>query len=165
MLLGTSKKRELSLLQIEKEMFLLRESAMKLIGDYYSFIAHYRGPYSKEIYESLISPLYLDDDWIYENSRDKLSGGDIRLTSEGCDNFKKLKDEIVKNKHKELIEIFAAMDILHDLYDKLTSKELLYFIYTSPEFKKYITKSIVYDEVVTEKTKESLRKKLAGGIQ
>jgi hypothetical protein len=160
LLLGSSKEKRLSVLHIEKELFILQRASNQM-KELYLFIEHYRGPYSKEIYDAIISPMFLEDVWDYEESEDDLSGGYVELNEQGMEEFKKLLSAITSKKNEKLIEILAAMDIIHDLYDRMAPRELLYVVYTSPEYKNYIRRSIVYDEVVTDRTKELLRKRMS----
>ena len=76
--------RKISLLHLEKEVFLLWNFHKK-IKSYLRFIKHYRGPFSKEIQETIINPMYLEGYWRYipPISSDKLSGGYVELTSKG----------------------------------------------------------------------------------
>jgi len=160
LLLGTSKEGRLSVLHIEKELFLLQEAASDFLTDLYYFIDHYRGPYSKEIYDAIITPMFLESCWRYESSHDNLSGGFAQLNVDGKKEFQRITKKIYSEENEKVIQLLAAMDILHDLYDGLTPRELLYIVYTSKEYKRYIKKSIVYDQVVNDRTRESLKKKM-----
>jgi len=163
LLLATSKRKRLSHLHIQKEMFLLRDVA-KVLHPLFHFIKHFRGPFSKDIKEALSYPMYLDNHWVYKNSNDKLTGGYIELTKEGENEGKKLIKEILEKKNDKLNHIMAAMNLLHDLYDNLTPEELLYIIYKSPKYKDYTKKSIVYKDIIESDTKERLKQKFLKNI-
>lgn len=158
LLLITSKKKRLSHLHIQKEMFLLRD-ATKALQPLFHFIKHFRGPFSKDIKEALSYPMYLDRHWIYKSSNDKLTGGYLELTKEGETEGKKLIKKILEKKNDKLNHIIAAMNLLHDLYDNLTPEELLYIIYKSPKYKDYTEKSIVYKDIIKSDAKLSLKQK------
>lgn len=165
LLLGGSKQKRHSVLHIEKEFFILQRASKGLLEELFRFVEYYRGPYSKEIYDAIRYPKFLDDSWTYEDPVDDLSGGYVRLTDLGIREYRRLANEIASKKNRKLSELMVAMDILHDIYDKLSPRELLYVIYTSPEYKAYTTKSIVLEKVVTGETREMLRKKLIEGIE
>ena len=161
LLLGSSKRRELTILHLEKELFFLW-NASEHIQPLLEFIAHYRGPFSKALADTARSPMFLDEHWEYHPPRglNDISGGSIKLNHFGKDEYDKILDKIHLNDNKKLIHILAAMALLHDLYDNLTLKELLYLLYTNPKYKDYIKKSQVYYEVVNQRVKRSLVRKL-----
>lgn len=159
LLLKTSKRGSLSHLHIQKEMFLLRD-ATKYLQEMYHYFKHYRGPYSKDIAEALFSPMYLDNSWGYKESRDKkLSGGYFEITAEGRKEAEKILEKMRSQNNQKLIQIVAAMKLLHDLYDDLSPKELLYVVYKTPKYKEFTKKSIVFNEVISSDAKYSLKKK------
>ena len=142
--------RQISILHLEKEVFLLQNFHPK-IRQYLNFIKYYRGPFSKEIQETLKDPVYLENHWAYipPRSGDKLSGGYIELTDDGRKEYKRLIKKIEDD--VELLHLFNGIKMVRELYDKLTLKELLLIIYdTYPE---YTEKSIVYNEIENEKGK------------
>lgn len=160
LLLGSSKERKLTLLHLEKEMFFLKDST-EMLKDFFQFIKHYRGMYSKEIKDSVDNPMFLEGLWERSFVGDKLSGGYVELNDNGVEEFRQLVEKIRHRNNTQLMQILAAMQLVHDLYDKLSPKELLYFIYTSPKYKEYTEKSDVYNLVVNEKTKRALEKKIS----
>lgn len=136
--------RRISLLHLEKEVFLLWNFHPK-IKEYLNFIKHYRGPFSKEIQEAVQDPVYLEDCWIYIPPRrgDKLSGGHVELTDRGREEYNRLVKKI--GEQEDLLHLLAGMKMVRELYDKLSMEELLLLIYdTYPE---YSEKSIVYREI------------------
>lgn len=148
--------RKISLLHLEKEAFLLWNFDQK-IQPYLRFIKHYRGPFSKEIQETIQDPLYLEDHWVYIPPRDRLSGGYIELTPEGRSEYKRLLRKISDN--EELLYLIAGIKMVRELYDKLTLEELLLLVYdTYPD---YIEKSDVYKDIEKRKLQlaEGLKKK------
>ena len=166
LLLGTSPKGRLSVLHLEKEFFFLWNSS-KYIKPLMEFIAHYKGPYSKALAETLRSPMYLEGLWEYEepNKQDDLSGGFIKLNEKGIQKFKEILSKISSRNDKKLVNIIAGMNLLHDLYGNLDSRELLYFVYTNPNYKKYITKSEVYDKIVTNEMNRNIAKRVHNTIE
>ena len=158
LVLGATDKK-ISVLHLEKEVFLLWNFHPK-IRDYLSFIKHYKGPFSKEIQETIKDPLYLENHWTYVPPKrgDKLSGGFVGLTPMGREEYKRLEQKI-KERNDELIHLLAGIKIVRELYDKLTMEELLFLIYdTYPD---YIEKSNVYKDIECKKSQlvENLIKK------
>ena len=160
LLLGSSKEKKLSLLHIEKELFFLKNSA-EMLKPFFNFIKHYRGMYSKEIKDSIENPMFLEDLWDLTYIGDKISGGYVELNEDGFNKYQKIVEKIRNQKDSQLVQILAAMRLLHDLYDELSPKELLYLIYTSPKYKEYTEKSDVYKMVVKDSTKRSFEKKIS----
>jgi len=149
--------RELSLLHLEKEVFLLWNFDKKL-RDSLQFIKHYRGPFSKEIQETIQNPLYLEDCWIYISPKDKLSGGYVKLTPAGRQEYKRLLERVQKN--DDLIHLLAGIKMVRELYDKLTLEELLLLIYdTYPD---YIEKSEVWKDIAKKKSQLAISLKKKG---
>lgn len=159
LLLVTSKKKKLSHLHIQKEMFLLRD-ATDFLKPLFHFIKHYRGPFSKDIKEALANPMFLDEYWDFIGSKDKLTGGYIKLTNKGINEGNHLVEKIKARQNQRLNQILAAMSLLHDLYDNLLPNELLYIIYKTPKYFEYTQKSIVYNEIMESNAKSSLKNKL-----
>lgn len=148
--------RKISLLHLEKEVFLLWNFHKK-IKPYLKFIKHYRGPFSKEIQETVLNPMYLEGHWIYISPSDKLSGGYVQLTLKGKMEYKRLFEKIQKN--DEMLHLLAGIKMVRELYDKLSLEELLLLIYdTYPE---YIERSDVWNDIKKKKSQlaASLKKK------
>lgn len=157
LLLGTSDKR-VSMLHFEKELFLIWNFHPD-IKEFISFISHYRGPYSKEIDEVIKNPFYLVDCWEYipPHRHDTISGGFIELTREGREKYKEVYHDSVKN--PKMIPLLSAFKMVREMYDKLSSDELLLLIYDSyPEYRK---KSNVYENIYKSRQKiaDKLREK------
>lgn len=160
LLLGSSKEKKLSLLHIEKEMFFLKNSA-EMLKPFFHFIKHYRGMYSKEIKDSIESPMFLEGLWDLTYIGDKISGGYVELNEDGFNKYQQVIEKIHYQKNSQLVQILAGMQLLHDLYDDLSPKELLYFVYTSSKYKEYTEKSDVYEIVVNDRTRRALEKKIS----
>lgn len=136
--------RRISLLHLEKEVFLLWNFHPE-IKEYLNFIKHYRGPFSKDIQEAIQDPVYLEDCWIYTPPKrgDNLSGGHVELTDKGREEYNRLVKRI--REQEDLLHLLAGMKMVRELYDKLSMEELLLLIYdTYPE---YSEKSNVYREI------------------
>ena len=161
LLLGTSKSSVHTIVQIQKEFFYLWNSSDR-IRSLIRFIPHYRGPFSEALNDSIKKPMYLQDIWEYvpPHERDILSGGQVRLTEKGKRMFNEYMRKIKSSNKMELIELIAAMRLLHDLYDDLTPEELLYFVYVNPENRDFIKRSQVYDMVMRDEIKYGIRKKI-----
>lgn len=112
---------------LQKELFVLSQANPK-IKKIFNFEKHYYGPYSQDLAELVKEPLYYKEAYNLEKS------GKISITEKG----KKLFQEIV-NRYKENIkfsEMLALMKMTRQIYDKLTTEELLLLIYvTYEEFK------------------------------
>lgn len=143
LILGASGKK-ISLLHIEKESFLLWNFYKKL-KDSLKFIPHLRGPFSREIQESVLDPVYSEGYWeyIHPKNEDKLSGGFVKLTPEGKREYEYLVEKI--KEEEEVFHLLTGIEIVARLYGKLSLEELLLLIYdTYPE---YIEKSKVYEDI------------------
>jgi hypothetical protein len=161
LLLGTSKSDSHSMLQIQKEFFYMWRSSER-IKPLIRFIAHYRGPYSEGLKDTVINPMYLENLWDYlpPSNRDKLTGGFIRINSDGKKEFNRFMRAIKKKKNEDLIQLIAAMRLLHDLYDNLSSEEFLLLVYVNPDNHDFIKKSEIYNSIVNPKVKDKLYKRL-----
>jgi hypothetical protein len=147
-MLGSSRNIQISMLHLEKEVFLLWNFHPG-IRDFVEFMKHYRGPFSKEIQEAVLSPFFLHECWKYSRPRkdDKWSGGFVRITPEGVKKFEKLSRRMKED--YDLRQLLYSAKMLRELYDKLSPKEFLLLIYdTYPEYSK---RSEVYREIVKEK--------------
>lgn len=146
---------KLSVLHLEKEAFLLWNFNSD-VKPFLDFIKYYRGPFSREIHETIRHPVFCIKCWEYipPNKKDKLSGGYIKLTQKGVGEYRKLYQEL-KNIDK-VFHLLTGIKMVRRLYDKLTLEELLLLIYDS--YPEYTEKSIVYDNIT--KRKEKLSKGL-----
>ena len=161
LLLGTSESERHSMLQIQKEFFYLWRSSER-IQPLIRFIAHYRGPYSEGLKETIANPMYLENLWDYlpPSSRDKLTGGFIRINADGKKEFDRFMRAIKEKKNGDLIQLIAAMRLLHDLYDNLSSEEFLLLVYVNPDNSDFIERSEIYDSIVNPEVKGKLFKRL-----
>lgn len=161
LLLGTCESGLHSMLQIQKEFFNLWQSSER-IKPLINFIAHYRGPYSDGLKDTVVAPMYLENLWDYipPSNRDKLTGGFIRINDNGKKEFESFIRLVKEKDNKELIQLIAAMRLLHDLYDNLSTEELLLMVYINPNNVDFITKSEIYDSIVNSEVKEKLYQRL-----
>lgn len=161
LLLGTSASGRHSMLQIQKEFFYLWRSSER-IRPLIRFIAHYRGPYSEGLKDTIINPMYLENLWDYypPSSRDKLTGGYIQINANGKKEFDRFMSAIKEKKNEDLIQLIAAMRLLHDLYDNLSNEEFLLLVYINPDNRDFIEKSEIYDSIVNPEVKDKLFKRL-----
>jgi len=148
--------RKISMLHIEKEIFLLW-NFHPAIRSYLKFVKHLRGPYSTEIEETIINPMYFENLWEYVPPKkgDMLSGGHIQITEMGVKEFQrfeeKLRGEAEAKRRVDLLHLLAGIKMVRGLYDELSLKELLLLIYdTYPDF---IEKSEVYTTIEMDKPK------------
>jgi len=148
LLLGANERPVRSMLLLEKEVFLLTEAIPKF-RKAIPFSAHYKGPYSQEVKELAIDPVY------YKDAIDLNNG--IRLTTKGKEAYKEIIEEL---KASPLYNsIITALKLIRTLYDKLSDNELLLLIYNS--YPKYTKKSAISDEIYRDKEhlSQSLLKK------
>lgn len=147
LLLGANPRR-MSVLHLEKEVFLLW-NFLPGIRSHLSFIKHYHGPFSREIQETIHRPLFLENNWEYigPSPSDELSSGYVKLTSEGVRRYRKIVSSI--HEGDELARLLSSIKMVRAVYDRLTLKELLLLIYdTYPE---YAEKSNVFRGICSEK--------------
>jgi len=161
LLLGTSMSKSHSMVQIQKEFFYLWRSSEK-IKPLIRFIAHYRGPYSEALNDSIRYPKYLEYLWDFVPPRknDTLTGGLIILNDEGQREFNNIIQRIKKANNIEMIQLISAMRLLHDLYDDLSVEEFLYMVYINPDNIDFIIKSEIYDKIINKNVKSRLSKRL-----
>ena len=142
LLLGDSGK-PLSMLHLEKEAFLLWKfhPGMK---DFVNFMKHYRGPFSKELQKTVLSPIYCVGCWKYSRDRDDdLTGGHVRIEPKGGKEYQRLAKRMRED--PDLRQLLSAIDMVRELYSPLSPEELLLMIYdTYPE---YIKMSDVYADI------------------
>lgn len=151
--------REISLLHLEKESFLLWNFHPS-IKKYMNFIKYYRGPFSKEIEEAVKNPQILQNHWHYKYPKrnDYLSGGYIRISPIGLEKYHMLVKEIEEyskeSEDVQLLYLLSGIKMVRRLYDALTMEELLLLIYEV--YEKYTEKSNVYKEIESKKEKLTL---------
>lgn len=129
---------KISILHLEKEVFLIWNFHPS-IKVYLNFIEHYRGPYSPEITETIREPMYLDNCWVYIPPKDKdyISGGYVKLTFKGRNEYNRILRTIKESQNDELMHLLTAINIARQLYDELSLDELLLLIYdTYPRYTK-----------------------------
>lgn len=149
--------RKLSLLHLEKEVFLLWNFHKK-IKPYLKFIKHYRGPFSKEIQETVLNPMYLEGHWNYSSSRDRISGGYVQLTLKGRHEYSRIVEKLQDN--EEMLHLLAGIKMVRELYDKLSLEELLLLMYdTYPD---YTERSEVWTDIKKKKCKLAISLKRKG---
>lgn len=144
LVLGLFPDTKMSMLHLEKEVFILW-NFHPMIKDLISFVAHYRGPYSSEIRDIIIEPMYLTDSWEYipPKSGDSLSGGFVILTSEGHKKYIKYYQALLED--EDLHSLLAGIKIVRTVYDDLSDEELLLLVYDAyPDFR---AKSEVADDI------------------
>jgi len=132
---------ELSVLHLEKEVFLLW-NFHPAIREYISYIKHYKGPYSADIQKIIHHPFYLDNCWKYTPPArtDNLSGGFVELTEKGRNEYQRIYRAISKT--ESVKPLLTGIKMVRELYDKLSLEELLLIIYdTYPEYKEHSTVS------------------------
>ncbi len=119
LLLGVVDRPVKSKIHLQKEMFILSRTA-EYINDVTAFEKHQFGPFSSDIQGIIVSPIYYKQPFLRKNS-------DITLSPNG----KKIyKDLISEYSHSDKFqELLATMKMIRELYDRLTTDELLFLIY------------------------------------
>lgn len=159
LVLGSVPDKQLSLLHLEKEVFLLWKFHTS-ISKFIHFVAHIKGPYAEEISNSITEPYYRQEAWEYTKptSQKDFTGGYVKLTESGKRDYHKLYKEMVKQ--DKMRSLLAGILIVRAINDDLTPEELLFLIYdTYPDFR---TKSEVAKEIY-EKKNEIINKLLQQG--
>jgi len=144
LVLGVAPNQKISMLHLEKEVFLLW-NFHPMIKDFINFVAYFRGPYSSEIIDVIKAPYYLTECWEYHppSKGDNLSGGFVTLTRKGLTEYKKYYSQMLEV--KELHSLLAGIKIVRTTYDDLSEEELLLLVYdTYPSFR---TRSTVAKEI------------------
>lgn len=134
LIIGASN-RPISLLHLQKKAFLLW-NFHPYMKDFLHFMHHYKGPFSSEVEKAVLYPFYLDGCWSYQQPQknDELSGGYIKLTSQGIKKYHNLYQNAQKNERLSIL--LTGIQVVRELYDKLSLEELLLLIYgTYPEYK------------------------------
>lgn len=149
---------KISMLHLEKEAFLLWNFDPS-IKAFLHFIAHFRGPFSKDLEETIRNPYYCDSCWQYypPDARDQLSGGFVELTNKGKKNYQIIYSSCQQS--KEAHKLLAGIQMVRRVYDELSCEELLLLIYDT--YPGYSKKSIVLDQIDKRRIKlaEQLLKK------
>lgn len=147
--------RPISILHLEKEVFLLWNFHPD-IHNYLNFIKHYKGPYSEEISKIIRHPFYLNNYWQYlpPINSDDLGGGYVELTDLGRKEYQKFYSDA--KKRGSLLPLLSGIKMVRELYDNLSSEELLLLIYsTYPEYTEF---SKIYRDI--ERKRRPLAKNL-----
>lgn len=147
--------RPISVLHLEKEVFLLWNFHPD-IHHYLNFVKHYKGPFSEEISKIIHHPFYLNNCWEYHSQLGPidLSGGYVGLTDTGRAEYRRLYFEA--KKRESLLPLLSGIKMVRELYDNLSSEELLLLIYsTYPEYTEF---SKIYKDI--ERKKKPLAKSL-----
>ena len=165
LILGTSLSKSHTMLQLQKEFFYLWRSSLK-IKPLVRFIAHYKGPYSESVKDSIMNPVYLSDMWYYTppKFKDNLTGGNISLNEDGIIKCNEYISLIKEKNNNELIQLIAGIRLIHDLYDDLSPHELLYMVYINPNNKEYIKMSEIYNQVINLDIKNKLYERIKDQI-
>lgn len=132
LIIGASRS-PISLLHLQKETFLLW-NFHPYMKEFLHFVKHYRGPFSSEIEKAVLYPRYLEKCWSYTPPRDMLSGGYVKITSQGITKYRDMYQKAQKNPNLRVL--LSGIRAVRELYDKLNEEELLLLIYdTYPEYK------------------------------
>jgi len=135
LLLGVVDRPIPSFTHLEKEMFILSK-CFPIIQEYFNFEEYHYGAYSLALQETVEEPFYFEDAF-------KIEGNKISLSDGGKKEFKKIVQEGRSDKYAS--ELLSALNLIRELYDKLSVDELLFMIYnTYPESAKFSSVSDKY---------------------
>ncbi len=154
LVLGADNKK-ISQLHLQKEIFLLWNFHPS-IKEFVYFIKHYKGPFSQDVKEAIINPIFLEDCWVYEYSNDELSGGYIYLNNKGKNEYLELVKKIKQKNSIPLSHLLNGVKLIRKIYDNVSMEELLLLIYRS--YPKYTQNSYWKERI--EKNKEYIAKQL-----
>jgi len=156
LVIGSSNDKKLSSLHLQKEVFLLWNFHPD-IKTLLKFIKHYKGPFSREIAQTIKDPLFLYNCWkfIAPPENEMLTGGYLLLTQKGKKLYStsiiQMKQTDDDDLRKSLIHLISGIKMINDLYSKLSPEELLLLFYdTYPNFTE---KSNVYDIIYKKRDK------------
>ncbi|MFH1311081.1 MAG: hypothetical protein ABIH65_01610 [Nanoarchaeota archaeon] len=138
LLLGVKETPIKSDLYLQKEMFILSNSKEEL-KDELNFDKHYYGPYSQILQEILLKPTYIKDPFDFDGKR-------ILLSENGKKEYERMIKEYSKD--KRFSKLLLSLKLIREMYDVLSSNELLFLIYeTYPD---YVDFSSVAKEIINE---------------
>ena len=140
--------RPVTLIHLQKEVFLLW-NFHSFVRKLTKFVKHYKGPFSREISETIQNPMFLRGYWEYipPDKDDDISGGIVKLTEVGKKEYEKIAEKMrTQEKYRHLL---SGIKMVRELYDNLTPEELLLLIYdTYPE---YSEKSIIFKRIFSKR--------------
>jgi len=150
LLLGVKYKEPIpSSIHLQKELFVLSQANEK-VGNVLKFMKHYFGPYSAELKDVSENPIYFDDAFIKE------SNNKIYLTSKGKEIFNEIINEMGES--EKFKEFLSLLKMVRELYDKLTTDELLLLIYIT--YDDYTLKSSRSKELLKTNKRNKIAKNL-----
>jgi hypothetical protein len=118
---------------IQKELFIL-SNVKPDIQECFNYEKHYLGPYSRTLNDIIKAPLFVSDAFSIERSK-------ISLKNSGQSEFNNIKRQYVNKQN--FSELLLLMRLIRDLYDKLSSQELLFLVYET--YPKYTENSDISD--------------------
>lgn len=130
LLLGVKDEPIPSKTHLQKELFFLSR-ANPVVNNFLQFEKHYFGPYCEVVNDLSRDPIYFINSFKYD------SEGKFMLISNGRKIFKKLVEEY--KDIEDFKRLLSAMKLVRQLYEKLTSDELLFLIYVT--YDEYTEKS------------------------
>jgi hypothetical protein len=149
LLLGANSKPIPSDMHLQKEIFILSNFKDSISGSF-DFQKHYFGPYSQVLEEALKNPAYFSKAFEFNYKQ-------IFLSKEGKKEFSKMVRNFSKEENFKIL--ISAMELLRNLYDKLTQDEFMFLVYeTYPQYTQF---SQVSDKLLKNKF---MRNKLLSSI-
>jgi len=126
--LGVKKEPIPSEVHIQKELFILSNVKSDLQEDF-NFEKHYLGPFSRILIYIINAPVFIRNAFAIHKNK-------ITLQENGLKEYQSIIGEY--KEQPKFIELLSIMKLIRDIYDKLSSQEVLFLIYeTYPAFTEY----------------------------
>lgn len=134
---------------LQKELFLL-SMAHPIMQKFITFEKHYYGPYSEVVSETSRCPVFFSAPFEYDED------GKLFLLEEGKKKYCELIEE--NGNEARFKKLLSAMKLIRQIYDKLTTDELLFLIYIT--YKEYTEKSNIAKKLLSAKNRVKLSQQL-----
>lgn len=137
----------ISMLHLHKIYFFLWKFHPK-VRRLVDFVAHLKGPYSRDLDYLAKNPTFLTGCWKYitplnRSKAERVKGGYLEITEKGKEVYKKLVEGLNKKakRDEDVLALISAVDLIVPLYTRLEWDELLFLLYTDETNKKFSEKS------------------------
>ncbi len=159
----------ISMLHLHKIYFFLwkfHPEVRKLVD----FVAHLKGPYSRDLDDLVKNPTFLIGCWKYippvnRSEAEEVKGGYLELTEKGKELYEKI-DRALNEKAKEnddALALISAVDLIVPLYTRLEWDELLFLLYTDETNKEFSKKSAL-SRLILQKSEKIVDRLVKKGV-
>ncbi|NOQ54703.1 MAG: hypothetical protein GQ558_08895 [Thermoplasmata archaeon] len=149
LLLGVRERPIPTATHLQKELFALTKANPRM-ADHISFDKHYYGPFSDDVKSISLSPIYHRDAYIMD------AYNRLHLTESGGEMFNDLISD--NSDRPRFQELLAMMMMVRDLYDDLSTNEVLFLVYVT--YEEYTERSSLSDELLSPTKRRQLSKRL-----